>query len=410
MIAFHYPPYGGGTGVHRTLKFTRYLPEFGWQPVVLTASPRAYVRIDNAAEIPPDVIVNRAFALDAARHLSIRGRHLQLTALPDRWATWWPAAVWQGLALIKQHKPRLIWSTYPIATAHAIALTLQRLSGLPWIADFRDPMSTAEPLGQSGDRATNRARARVERRAVNACTRAVFTTPSTAALYASRFPEVPRDRWTIIANGYDEEDFEGTERLPAFDASVKPFVLVHSGDLYPGEGSGRDPTPFFKALAALLAAGKVSPSTLRVVLRATSDDVFYRGVIKELGIDQLVFVEPPISHQAAVREMLEAHGLLLLQGKKFNRQVPAKAYEYLRSRRPIFAVTDSDGDTAALLRTEGVGPQARADSVDDIAARLMSFIATATEAPVANYGLPAHHSRRARTQELAALMDSVVAG
>src|SRR6476660_4665640 len=74
MVVFHYPPWSGGSGIHRTLKFSRYLPEFGWQPVILTANHRAYPPDDNSQrEIPSGVIVERAFALDTARHLGFRG-------------------------------------------------------------------------------------------------------------------------------------------------------------------------------------------------------------------------------------------------------------------------------------------------------------------------------------------------
>ena len=94
MVAFHYPPWSGGSGVHRALKFTKYLPEYGWQPIVLTASRQAYTENGaSASAIPEGVVVTRAFALDTTRHLSFRGSYLHWTALPDRWISWWPGAV-----------------------------------------------------------------------------------------------------------------------------------------------------------------------------------------------------------------------------------------------------------------------------------------------------------------------------
>src|ERR1700752_1992126 len=91
MIAFHYPPMRGSSGIQRTLRFSRYLPEYGWQPLILTAHPRAYPAIgdESLREIPPDVLVRRAFALDTARHLAFRGSYLRWMALPDRWVSWW---------------------------------------------------------------------------------------------------------------------------------------------------------------------------------------------------------------------------------------------------------------------------------------------------------------------------------
>src|SRR5437879_13642453 len=110
MIAFHYPPLSGGSGIHRTLKFSKYLPEFGWQPIVLTASQQAYSSpVQDDQEIPDGVQIARAFALDTKRHLSVRGKYLRFLALPDRWISWWPCAVALGTSLIRRHRPSVIW-------------------------------------------------------------------------------------------------------------------------------------------------------------------------------------------------------------------------------------------------------------------------------------------------------------
>src|SRR5689334_11900077 len=95
MIAFHYPPCRGSSGLQRTLSFSRHLPAHGWTPIVLTANPRAYPQVgdDQLGDIPSTVQVERAFALDSARHLALRGHYLQWMALPDRWASWFFGAV-----------------------------------------------------------------------------------------------------------------------------------------------------------------------------------------------------------------------------------------------------------------------------------------------------------------------------
>ena len=151
MIAYHFPPIQGSSGVHRTVQFARHLPSFGWAPIIVAPHPRAYPVIgdDSWAEMPEEAVVKRAFALDSARHLSVKGKYLGVTAIPDRWISWWPAAVFECMRLVRKYKPQVIWSTYPIATAHLIGLTVSRLTGIPWVADFRDPMvQDGQPASQ----------------------------------------------------------------------------------------------------------------------------------------------------------------------------------------------------------------------------------------------------------------------
>src|SRR5690606_21600980 len=117
--------------------------ELGWEPIVLSAHPRADARTstDQVGDIPREATVVRAFAWDTARHLAIRGRYPRKWAVPDRWISWWLGAVPAGLRLIERVRLQVIWSTLPIATAHGIALTLLRRSGLPWIAGLRGVMT-----------------------------------------------------------------------------------------------------------------------------------------------------------------------------------------------------------------------------------------------------------------------------
>src|SRR5690349_24233327 len=101
MIAYHFPPLRGSSGIQRTLRFCQYLPEFGWTPLVLTANERAYESVDQASlrEIPEGLVVRRAFALNTARHLAIAGRYPARLAIPDRWVSWVLGGVLAGLGM-----------------------------------------------------------------------------------------------------------------------------------------------------------------------------------------------------------------------------------------------------------------------------------------------------------------------
>jgi glycosyltransferase involved in cell wall biosynthesis len=404
MIAFHFPPLRGSSGIQRTLKFAQYLLGHGWNPIVLSAHPRAFVNAgdDQLRDIPAEVPVHRAFALDTSRHLSIRGRYPGMLALPDRWATWCLGAVPAGLRLTRRYRPDVIWSTYPIASAHLIGLLLHRLTGIPWVADLRDPMTDE---GYPSNPLTRRVYAWIERQTVARCSVAVCTTPGAIRTYQTRFPEIPAERFALIENGYDEENFaQAAFTAPA--AADGRFVLVHSGVIYPSE---RDPVPLFAALAELQANGTLSAANFRMVLRATGHDDYLAQLIREHGIEELVTLAPHVPYREALAEMLGAGGLLILQASNCNHQIPAKLYEYLRAGRPILGLTDPTGDTAGALRAAGIDTIAPLDSKDAIAEALARFVqlAQAGRAPVASSAAVAANSRRARTAQLARLLERV---
>lgn len=408
MIAYHFPPVRVSSGIQRTLKFCAYLREFGWEPLVLTVSPNAYeiTSPDQLGEIPPGVVVERAFGLDTSRHLAIRGKYLHWMAQPDRWVSWWPAAVWTGMKMIRKYQPQAIMSTFPIATAHRIGLSLQKRSGLPWIADFRDSMTE---VGYPRDPLTWRVHRRLEEEAVRHCAKAVFTTVPTRDMYAERYPEISADRWAVIENGFDEENFRDAENGLS-QAPLGPegqLTLVHSGVLYPKE---RDPRPFFAAISQLKNAGKIDGKSVRIVLRATGSDGLYKPMLEELRIDDIVHLEPVVPYREALQEMLRADALLLFQGSVCNHQVPAKIYEYYRAGKPILALADPAGISAQMLRDVGV--QDIADIADQSAIattleNLLDAMRRKARTGVAREAA-ALNSRKSRTAELARLLDQFI--
>jgi glycosyltransferase involved in cell wall biosynthesis len=376
-------------------------------------SVHAQTSDDQIADIPAEVPVERAFALDSKRDLGIRGRYLKWMALPDFWVSWFLWAVPLGLRLVRKYKPKIIWSTYPIATAHLIGLALRRLTGIPWVADFRDPMIEINPV--TGDRrpadgASWRVWSLLERLTVKYCSRAVFTTEGAVRIYAERYPHVPSSRWAIIPNGYDEDHFVAAERLSIEPSSEKSrIVLLHSGVLY--GGTDRDPSPFFAALGQLRRDGKISALTLRVVLRASGYETHYQMLIRKHGIEDIVSLEPAIPYREALAEMLRADGLLIFQGYTSNPAIPAKLYEYLRARRPIFALVDSDGDTAKTLKAVGIGTMVPMNSENLIAKGLTEFLQRVREGtvPVMDPDTVRKYARESRARELAQLLNIVAA-
>lgn len=411
MVAFHFPPLAGSSGIQRTLRFVQHLPAAGWEPLVLTIDRRAYERTsdDLNGEVPAGTVVNRAFGLDTARHLSIGGRYIGAMARPDRWVSWRLDAVRQGLRMIRQYRPDAIWSTYPIATAHIIGAELQRRSGLPWVADFRDPMAQDD---YPPDPATWRAFSEIEGRAVRQAALSVFTTPSAAAAYRERYP-AQAARIRVLENGYDEDSFADAEspEAPAAAIPLNPgaVTLLHSGIVYPQE---RDPTQLIQALAQLHRSGSIRPGQLKIRFRAAVQEALLKRLVVEHGVQDYVEICPPIAYKAALKEMLQADGLLVMQASNCNAQIPAKIYEYLRARRPVLCLSDEAGDTVGVLRAAGLDRFARLDDAADIAHALQASIAEISSGrsalPDPDYVRQA--SRTERSKLFAEWLDGVVAG
>jgi glycosyltransferase involved in cell wall biosynthesis len=403
IVAYHFPPLAGSSGYLRSLKFCRYLPENGWQPTVLTVSPRAYERTDSSqlGEVPATVNVRRAFALDTQRHLSFRGRYSRLMALPDRWVSWCLGAVPAGLQLLRKQKCDVILSTFPIASAILIGWLLHRLTGKPWIVDLRDSMTEPD---YPRDRATWRVYRWLEKIAVRDATRLIFTAGSAVRMYLERYPNLSPARCSLILNGYDEEDFRDLVVDPGI--AGKPLRLVHMGLLYPIE---RDPRPFFRAVAQLQKDGMLDPSRVRFELRASGFESTYEPMLKAEGLENLVQLLPPLPYHESLQNTAAADGLLLFQAACCDHQIPAKLFEYLRIAKPILALTSHAGDTAAILKQ--TGGATIVDSADWQAIyRAFPEFLKAVESRSHSQPQPSlveQYSRRSQAQALARLLDEV---
>lgn len=390
FVAYHYPPIAVSSGVHRTLAFTRYLSEWGWAVSVITADYKAYPKYDlrQLDSIPPNIKVTRAWAKDTARDLAIRGRYTQLMALPDRYQSWILGGLLSGLKEIRRSRPNVIVSTYPIASAHVIGFLLHKITGIPWVADFRDPMAQDDypdnPL-------VRKSFLWIERKAVKHASKMVFVTEAAKDYYCTRYPALNKGKAVVIPNGYDGVVFDEVEKELA-DAQVieqkgadcevsQPLVFLHSGVIYPSE---RDPQHLFQAIKSLKDNGIINCQIFKLILRASGHDDLFQGTLDRLGISDIVTFEPSIPYKDALREMYCVDGLLLLQADNCELQIPAKAYEYIRVGKPVLGLTTLSGETGKLLASH---PLSRIAPLDDAKA-----IYEALQKMVADFGNVSNNS------------------
>jgi hypothetical protein len=408
IIAYHFPPQAGSSGLQRSLKYCQYLPEFGWQPAVLTPHPRAYEKIDekSLSSIPPGVPVIRSFALDTKKHMGIGGRYLRYMALPDRWVSWVFGGVPAGMRAVRKHRIDVLYSTFPIMSAAVIGLWIQRFTRLPWVLDLRDPMSQDD---YPHDALVRRVWSRVERACIRRVSRVIFTAEATRRMYLDRYPEIlTPNMCVLISNGFDEADFQDLQiPSPGPVPTDRPIRLVHSGLIYPVE---RDPRPMFNAVGRLKKMGRLGADKIQIVFRAPGSEDLYRTLLAERDIADLIVLAPHMPYRQALQECADADGLLLFQAADCDKQIPAKAYEYLRIGKPILALTTHTGDTAALLREVGGATIVNLASEDEIYEGLSTFVDALR---VGTHPLPDNdkiqrYTRKAQAGQLAKVLDDLI--
>jgi glycosyltransferase involved in cell wall biosynthesis len=409
MFAYYFPPLGGG-GVQRTLKYVKYLPEEGFDSTVIAGGARAYKLRDGGllSEVPPGTVVIRARAvplqqaqwkLDGALRRARLPTGLVDGALwPDALIGWLPAAVWHGLRVARTRRPDVLYSTSKPETAHLAALIVHKMTGIPWVADFRDAW-TQNPSGPaSADRGRlAAASARLERTVVANASFVTIVDESFDVLdLADGDP-----RRVVIRNGVDADDFPP---LDPGSGSAEHFRLSHVGSLY----GSRDAAPVFAALRDLLERDRIDRDRFEV--RIVGHINLPNADLHAVPITFLDYVD----HETAVAEMAEASALLLYQAPP-SRASSGKIYEYLATGRPVLCVADPANLAYRLVQDVGGGIAADASDVASIAAAIEHLVedwslGKRTVAPAVREEVLRRFSRRTLTGELAMVLRAATSG
>lgn len=402
MLAYFFPPLGGA-GVQRSLKFVKYLPQFGWAPTVITTASTAYPARDASllAEVPADVRVVRAWeprgADLPARALSFA--HLnalsRCAAWPDHAIAWAPAAFRAALRAVREDRPDVLWSTSAPHSSHLVARAVHRRTGIPWVADFRDEWADNPHLPQE-PALVRRLTRRTERAITEAADRLVY-----AADYFD-FAGADPARTSVIPNGVDEDDLIGVEPAARPDGV---FRLTFVGTLY-GE---RDARPVLDALARLVAAGAIDPE--RLELRIVGNNWLPEGrLAPEIHTSETGYV----AHREALSEMLAASALLLYVPPD-SLAPSGKLFEYLASERPILCVAREDNRAVQIVRELDAGVSAPSGDPAAIEAAVLELwrrweSGAGWDGAAVRAAALARFSRRRLAEQLAGVLDSAVSG
>jgi glycosyltransferase involved in cell wall biosynthesis len=405
FIAYPFPPMGGG-GVQRTLSFVRHLPAQGILPVVLTGdAPERYWAQDESllAKVPPAVEVLRVpdRALGTARRLLRRAAPAgarptldRLLDLPDRQATWWPAATRAALRRARQGDLHGIYSTSSPWTDHLVARAVARRTGLRWVADFRDPWTlnqTFDPL-TPGHRALH---ARWEAAVLAEADAVVANTEANRAALEAHFPAA-RGKTAVIPNGWEPEEVADLPGPPAGG----PLVLGYAGSFY----RGYQPDAFYRHLKAALAARPELQVHLRMCGKTEQAEA-----LRQAGLHSIAEERGYLPQAEALAHLAQSHAVLLILPPSATPSgwVPQKLYVYLALGRPVVAVCPP-GEARDLLTAAG-GRHLILDPDDaEGGPRLASWLAKLAAEPQAPAGfrpeVVARYDRRALAAQLAGLL------
>lgn len=329
MISYFFPPLAS-PGSIRTLRFVKHLPELGWLPTVLTpeSSPWAYRDTKLLEQVPRDCRVIHTPGWEPKNKFLVRllGRVL----VPDTELFWSYSAREHGLRFINNTNTAVIYTcSYPYS-AHLTGAWLSRVTGLPWVADFRDPW-TFHPFRQYG-RARKRIEKRLEQHVMAEATAVILNIEETRKLYEELYPS-HKGKFHAIPNGFDIDDFP--QSAPARKEEV---VISYIGSAF----YARQPLRvFFDALAQVLEDPSIKrASNIKVVLAGRS----FSG-LDELPPSVAAITESRglISHADATSLMREADLLLMTShGEKEGQDtcIPAKTYEYAASGSRILAISE----------------------------------------------------------------------
>jgi len=366
IISYYWPP-SGGAGVQRWLKFAKYLRDYNWEPVVYTPENPEYPAIDDSLEkdilkgiivvktpiwepyrlysrligAKKDERINAGFLNEKKRpglaenfSIWLRGNFF----IPDARKFWIKPSIKFLTNYLREHPVDAIVSTGPPHSMHMIALGLKQKTGLPWLADFRDPWTNIDFYHELKlSEWANRKHHRQEISVLKAADKLVVISPS----MKTDFMKLHARDYTVITNGFDTGDMRPSPVEPD-----SKFSVSHIGTMV----KTRNPEALWQALKAESLQNPQFANDLEIKL-VGSVDFSVTNSIEQYGLTKYVNRISYLPHDEVIRIQQQSQVLLLLINDTPNAKVilPGKFFEYMASRRPILCIGPLDGDAAQII-------------------------------------------------------------
>ena len=392
LITYYWPP-AGGAGVMRWAKMSKYISQFGWEPVIYTPSNGETGMHDESLlkEIPAHIetvktpiwepydlykaflgrskkdkvysgFINEKKKVSLAQRISvfIRGNFF----IPDARMFWIKPSIQFLKTYLKEHPVDAIVSTGPPHSMHLIAEKIHHITGIPWIADFRDPWTNIDfyrdlQLTGWADKKHHRLELKVLKNASKIVTVTWRSRDEFKALCG-------RNDIEVVPNGFDQADFK-----PLSSGQLdKDFTIVHIGSM----NKDRNPHSFWIAVQRAFEKEPLLKEKLKINLVGPVD-FSVRTSVKEAGLEAYTNFVEYVPHTEAVQFQQRAQVVLLVINNSPNAQtiIPGKLYEYLGSGRPLLAIGPKESDSAKVISMTNGGVVVGYDDVDGLTTQLLNL-------------------------------------
>ncbi len=432
IISYYWPP-TGGSGVQRWVKFAKYLPSEGWQPVIYTPENPEQLAVDEslAAEVPEDAEIVKTRIIEpyelykkvlrrsghSKEAVEVNPVNAQNKSLLQKAAMWVrgnlfrpdPRCLWIGPSVrflkkyLAEHPVDLIVSTGPPQSMHMIGLRLSRETGLPWIADFRDPWTKIfyfKHLAMTP--ATERWHKKMEKKVLDEASAVVAVSP----LVQQEFQAMTDTPVELITNGFDECDFSADKYTEPYGGPAQGFTITHTG-LFAADGN---PTVLWDVLSEKCNSDEIFRKLLKIKLIGKTDDQILRA-LKERGLEGSLINMGYQPHSVAVQEQRKASLLILPLRKEpeYKAVLPGKLFEYLASQRPILGIGQPDGAMAMIVNETRTGTAIDWEDREGMAQYIEQCWEKHLEGRLATEGADlSRFTRRSLTRRMAGLFDNII--
>ena len=406
LVAYHYPPLGGG-GVFRTLKFTKYLPEFGYQPHVLTVKNPMYRTKDPTLikEIPAEAKIYRTFSFEhrILRAPRLLNMNLKWFYMPDEYIGWLPFAVSFGAKLVKKENISVIYATSPIPTSLLIGFFLKKKTKKPLVIDFRDSW-TDNPFNIYPTKFHESIERKMEEKVLTQADYVTVVTDSIKNTLIKRYPFL-QSKIETLTNGFDSEDFMNLE----INEKTDKFRITYAGSIY----GLRTAKSFLLALKELTDENEELREKVEVLFVGNPGKETPH-LIKKLGLDENVKLVKYVPHRECLELMVNSQALLLLitsGGAKGEGILTGKLFEYLASRKPIIAVAPKNGLAASIIKSANAGTIVPPKDVQGIKMAIFDFYKQwkngRLDSTTGSLEYIMQYDRRVLTQRLAQIFEKI---